>query len=74
MVRKDKSTSRVRIVYDASSKVTSDSTFFNHVLYTGLSLIPAIIDILIRFCWHKMGLTSDIEKAFFKYRNRRRIS
>ena len=44
--------------------MTSDSPFLNHVLYTGLSLIPAIIDILIRFRWYKIGLTSDIEKAF----------
>ena len=64
VVRKDKSTSRVRIVYDASSKATSDSPSLNDVLYPGPSLIPAIIDILIRFRWHNIGLTSDIEKAF----------
>ena len=64
VVRKDKSTSRVRIVYDASSKATSDSPSLNEVLYPGPSLIPAIIDIFIRFRWHNIGLTFDIEKAF----------
>ena len=55
VVRKDKSTSRVRIVYDASSKATSDSPSLNDVRYSGPSLIPAIIDILIRFRWHNKG-------------------
>ena len=64
VVRKDKSTSRVCIVYDASSKATSDSLSLNDVLYPGPSLIPAIIDILIRFRWHNIRMTSDIEKAF----------
>ena len=47
VLRKDKSASRVRIVYDASSKATSDSPSLNDVLYSGPSLIPAIIDIVI---------------------------
>ena len=64
VVRKDKWTSRVRIMYDASSKVTSDSPSLNDVLYPGPSLIPTIIDILIGFRWHNIGLTFDIEKAF----------
>ena len=64
VVRKDKSTSCVRIMYDASSKATSDSPSLNYVNYPGPSLIPAIIDILIRFRWHNIGFTSDLEKAF----------
>ena len=36
----------------------------NDVLYPGPSLISGIINILNRFRWHNIGLTSDIEKAF----------
>ena len=64
VVRKDKSTSRVCITYDTSSKPTSDSPSLNDVLYPGPPLIPAIIDILIRFLWHNIGFTSNVEKAF----------
>ena len=64
VVRKDKSISHVHIMYDALPKATSDSPSLNDVLYPGPSLIPAIINILIRFCWHNIRLTSDIEMAF----------
>ena len=64
IIRTDKNTSRVRIVYDASSKATRESLSLNNALYPGPSLIPLILNILIRFRCHKIALTSDIEKAF----------
>ena len=64
VIRTDKSTSKVRIGYDASSKATRESLSLNNALYPGPSLIPLILDILIRFRCHKIALTSDIEKAF----------
>ena len=57
-------TSKVRIVYDASSKSSHDVPSLNDILYAGPSLIPPIMDVLILFRWHKIGLTSDIQKAF----------
>ena len=53
----------MRIVY-ASSKATRESLSLNNALYPGPSLIPLILDILIRFRCNKIALTSDIEKAF----------
>ena len=64
VIRTDKNTSRVRIVYDASSKATRESLSLNNALYPGPSLIPLILDILIRFRCHKIALTNDIKKAF----------
>ena len=36
----------------------------NDCLKTGPNLIPKLLDILIRFRWHVVAVTADIEKAF----------
>ena len=63
VVREDKETSKVRIVYDASSKQHGQPSL-NDCLETGPNLLPQIIDVLIRFRSNKIGLISDIKKAF----------
>ena len=67
VIRDDKDTTRVRIVFDGSVKVTQNSPSLN-VLHAGPSLIPKIVDILIRFRWYKVPLIGDIEKAFLNVR------
>ena len=62
VIRRDKETTKVRIVYDASAKKSGPS--LNECLHTGPSLIPKIMDILIRFRYHRIALVSDVEKAF----------
>ena len=62
VIRTDKSTSRVRIVYDASAK--RDCLSLNDCLETGPSTLPQIIDILLRFRLNKIALISDIKQAF----------
>ncbi|XP_028398884.1 uncharacterized protein LOC114522411 [Dendronephthya gigantea] len=62
VVRNDKDTTKVRIVYDASAKKNGPS--FNDCLYAGLSSTPLIFDILLRFRVHPNAMTADIEKAF----------
>ena len=64
VVREDAATTKVRIVMDASAKITADSPSLNECLYTGPCLTRDIIDILIRFKWYRIGVVSDIEKAF----------
>ena len=64
VVREDAATTKVRIVMDASAKITADTPSLNECLYTGPSLTRDIIDILIRFRWYRIGIVSDIEKAF----------
>ena len=63
MVRKNKDTTKVRIVFDVSSKVR-DEPSSNDCLYSGPCLLPAIYDILLRFCSEKICLASDIKQAF----------
>lgn len=62
VIRRDKETTKVRIVYDASARKSGPS--LNGCLYTGHSLIHKIMDILVRFRFHKVALVSDVEKAF----------
>ena len=62
VIRRDKETTRLRVVYDASSKTNGVS--LNSCLYTGPSLSKNIFDILIRFRSFKVAMISDIEKAF----------
>ena len=62
VIRKDKQTTKVRIVYDASAKSTGPS--LNECLYAGPSLISDISDVLMRFRYHRVALSADIEKAF----------
>ena len=62
IIRGDKKTTKLRIVYDASAKTTGPS--LNDCLYTGLMFGQNIMDIIIRFRVHRVALTGDIEKAF----------
>ena len=62
MVRQDKTSSKLRIVYDASAK--SNGPSLNDCLYTGPKFDQSIFDILLRFRVHKVALAGDIEKAF----------
>ena len=52
-VREDPATTKVRIVMDASAKITADTPSLNECLCTRPSLTHDIIDILIRFRWYR---------------------
>ena len=62
VVREDKQTTKVRIVYDASAKSSGPS--LNDCLHAGPSLTSEIPDVLMRFRYHQVALVADIEKAF----------
>ena len=65
VVRQDASTTKLRIVYDASAKDGySKGTSLNDCLHVGPSLNPLLFDILTRFREKKIVLIGDIEKAF----------
>lgn len=63
VVREDKTTTKLRIVYDGSASDNSNVSL-NSCLKQGPNLIPSIFNILLRFRLHKIGLIADIEKAF----------
>ena len=62
VIRQDKSTTKLRIVYDASAK--QDGPSLNDCLHAGPKFGQNIMDIILRFRVHKVALTADIEKAF----------
>ena len=62
VIREDKKTTKMRIVYDASAKSTGPS--LNCCLYAGPTFGQNILDILIRFRVFRIAVTADIEKAF----------
>ena len=51
VVRRDKTTTKLRIVFDASAKIGANPCL-NDCLYTGPNVEQSIFDILIRFRIH----------------------
>ena len=64
VVRRDALTTNLRIVFDASSRATSEDPSLNDCLYSGPALTPTIFKILLWFRERKIALVGDIEKAF----------
>ena len=62
VIRGDKSTTCLRIVFDASVK--ADGNSLNDCLHAGSKFDQKIFAILLRFRVHRVAITSDIEKAF----------
>jgi len=62
VVKQEKETTKVRVVYDASAKCGGPS--LNECLLTGPNFNQRISDILLRFRSYPVALTADIEKAF----------
>jgi len=62
VVRQDKDTSKVRIVYDASAHLKGPS--LNDCLHTGPKFNQNVLDILLRFRSYRVAWIADIEKAF----------
>ena len=66
VLRQDKATTKLRVVYDASAK--SDGLSLNDCLFIGPSLNKKIFDILLRFRMYPIIIIADIEKAFLMVR------
>ena len=64
VIRSDRETTKLRIVYDGSAKPPERNHSLNDCLQTGPNHTPQLFDTLVKFRWHKIGLTADIEKAF----------
>ena len=66
VIRKDAETTKLRVVFDASSKEYKYSKSLNDCLHVGPPLQPMMYDILIRFRMYPVALLGDIEKAFLQ--------
>jgi hypothetical protein len=64
VIRSDKDTTKVRVVYDGSAKISKDKESLNDCLEIGPNYTPHVFDTLIKFRWSSVGVTADIEKAF----------
>ena len=65
VIRQDKETSKLRIVYDASAR--ADGPSLNDCLCTGLKFGQNIMDIVLRFRVHNIALAADTEIAFLSF-------
>jgi len=63
IVRQNKSTTKVRVVYDASAKAAGNPSL-NDCLLKGPKFNQLVFDLLVRFRSYKVALTADLEKAF----------
>ena len=64
VIRLRRSTTKVRIVYDGSTKTSESCLSLNDCLQKGLNLIPKLFDVLICFCNYPIAVIADTEKAF----------
>ena len=65
VVKEDRSTAKLRIVFDASVKY-KDTMSLNDVLYKGPCLNADLYSLLLKFRVHPIVLTADIEKAYLQ--------
>ncbi|XP_068213991.1 uncharacterized protein [Palaemon carinicauda] len=65
-VRKNSSTTPLRVVYNCSAKPSKSSASLNDCLMTDLSLTEKLFDLLVRFRMNKFACIADIEKAFLQ--------
>ena len=65
VLKEDRKTTKLRIVYDASCKVAGEVSL-NQCLEPGPNLLPLIFDVLLRFRMKKIALIGDLEKALLQ--------
>ena len=64
VIRQNRETTKLRIVYDGSAKSPGQEHSLNDCLPTGPNYIPQLVDVLARFRWNPIAISADIEKAF----------
>ena len=64
VLRKDKTTTKLRVVYDGSATTATRTRSLNDCLSTGPNYIPHLFNILLKFRLNRVGLVAGIEKAF----------
>ena len=66
IITPQKTTTKIRIVYDGSAKTKRENKSLNECLLRGPVILEDLCGLLLRFRTHKIGLASDIEKAFLQ--------
>ena len=66
VIKSSSSTTKLRIVYDASAKAKRGDPSLNSCLFRGPVLLPDLAGLLLRFRVSPIILAADIEKAFLQ--------
>ena len=61
--KEDSTTTKLRVVFDASAKSASGVSL-NDLLLIGPTVHPSLIDVLLRFRFHWIALTADVSKMY----------
>lgn len=64
VIRSDKLTLKLRVMYDASARAERSQPSLNDCLYSGLSMTPLVLDVLLRFRAYPVALTAEISQYF----------
>ena len=66
VVTPEKTTTKLRIVFDASAKTRKANRSLNECLYRGPVILEDLCGLLMRFRLNKVALIADVEKAFLQ--------
>jgi hypothetical protein len=66
VITPQKTTTKLRIVFDASAKANKDSPSLNECLLRGAVEVPKVPGIMLRFRKDDFVITSDVQKAFLQ--------
>ena len=66
VVTPEKTTTKLRIVFDASAKTRKANRSLNECLHRGPVILEDLCGLLIRFRLNKVALIADVEKAFLQ--------
>ena len=64
VIKEERVTTKIRIVYDASAKISSDVPSLYDCLQVGPSLLLDLSALLMKSRFPQIAMTADIEKAF----------
>ena len=56
-------TTKVRAVFDASPK-SAPAVSLNNILLVGQTVLPSLVDVLLRFGRHRIAVTADVSKMY----------
>ena len=65
VVKLTSTTTKLRVVFDASAKTTS-GVCLNDILLPGPNLYPLLTDVILAFRTHVIGMSADISKMFWE--------
>ena len=68
VIREQAESTKLRIVYDASARASTESPSLNDCLEVGPPLQPLLYDVLVRNRMKPTGLTGDLKQAFLQIR------